>query len=125
MTTISRRAILKGIAATPLGAHAAAEQAKMSAAGLAMGITPAGTVAGREGQSFLNFASWLKAGGDDAIQREADQVWRLDPDLVEMRLPMQTKVRMQRKRNYAHVLAYRQGWFARELTKFKIVKCWL
>ncbi|HEX6972700.1 MAG TPA: hypothetical protein VF234_10825 [Limnochordia bacterium] len=110
---MKRRAFLRAVAAAPVGAQVAAEQAKLSLTGAKVGF--GGTDVLPQPSTgpvrFSSFGDWLKRFGETAIRREARNVDRLDPDLVEMRLPLNTKFRMQRERNYQRILEDRRRWF--------------
>lgn len=105
---LGRRGFLQSLAAAPLGAHAAMQQAKVAllsggAAGLLSGAggdvpMPSGVASGGP-LRFTNFASWFEKFGG-RLREQAKHVGGLDPDLIEMRLPLVTKVRMQRERNF-------------------------
>lgn len=129
MKGFGRRAILRALAASPISAHAVAEQIKSQATGIAFTGVGVGRSEGipasiSEPMQFSDFASWFARCGDKAVRREANYVSALDPDLVEMRLPLATKVRMQRQRNYRRVLDERKEWFNETLSVSGIVSWW-
>ena len=129
MKSLTRRTILRGMAAAPIGGHIAIEQAKMGlmrgglfGAGISDNVAPE-SVGGES--KFINFTSWLAGGGEKKIRRSAEDINGFDADIIEMHSPSLTaKVRMQRKRNYNRLLAYKQGWFKEILARKGIVTDW-
>lgn len=111
---MNRRDLLKAFAVIPAmlpqGLHVASEQAKMRLAGIS-GVGGAEPITGtNQGEvKFGSFTEWLLLGGHDQIERNARRVDGLDPEIVEMHLPLATKVRMQRRRNLAR--EYRNAEF--------------
>ena len=130
MKSLTRRTILRGMAAAPIGGHIAIEQAKMGlmqgglfGAGIAGDV--AAEVGGANESKFTTFASWLAGGGEKEMRRNAQDIHGFDADIIEMQSPSLTaKVRMQRKRNYIRLLDYKQGWFKEILARKGIVKDW-
>lgn len=137
MKLFGRRQILKGIAAAPLAAPAAAEAMKLQL------MVPGASVLGGLSQGkgnyvdvashgtehtgpikFWDFASWLKRYGERQILGEARAVHGLDPDIIEMRLPLATKVRMQRGRNYERLLAHKKDWFDLAIQERGFMEWW-
>jgi len=49
----------------------------------------------------------------------------MDADIIEMRLPLNTKVRMQRQRNAAVIMAERKSWFTDTLKREAPINWWL
>lgn len=132
--SLGRRGILKGLALSPLGAAAAAEQAKIglmtggtpvvaSGRGL-MGVSENTSAAAQAPLRFLNFASWFKDVGHKQIAKSAQRIDGIDPDILEMRLPMPTKVRMQRRRNFDRIVEDRKDWFSRIVSRDGAVSWW-
>lgn len=124
----SRRFFLKGLAASPTVAVTLSEQVKMQAAGL--GIPPLGGFQSpgvlppsAAPLKFLSFRDWLPTG-IAAAKQEAQYISYIDADLVERRLPLVTKVRLQRARNYERILADKQTWFEKQIKQFGFVDWW-
>ena len=129
MKSLTRRTILRSMAAAPIGGHIAIEQAKMGL--MRGGLFGAGISSDSAGDGgpneskFTNFASWLTGGGEKEIRRNAEDINGFDADIIEMRSPsLSAKVRMQRKRNYIRLLDYKQGWFKEILARKGIVRDW-
>jgi len=128
---MARRGFLKALGAAPVGAQMAAQDLSYRMAGVgkiggALGnIMSAGPLAGASSQvTFQNFASWFREFGAVAIRRESREVTSLDADIVTMHLPLATKVRMQRERNYQWLLENKRDWFGRELKNHGKVDWW-
>jgi hypothetical protein len=110
MTDMNRRKFLGAAAAAPVAGGLAAEEMKLrmiNGHSALQGISGNGS-AGIDGVSdgplkFTNFAKWLAVHGLDQIRDEARYLSGMDPDLLEMRLPFATKVRMQRTRNVERI----------------------
>ena len=127
---ITRRNILKGMAATPIGGRLAAEHVKMrlmtgglSGVGIA---SPEYAEQGDKERKFLSFTKWFKEGGENEMQKTAQFIDGFDADIIEMQSPSLTgKVRMQRKRNYERILHEKQSFFKRMLARHGFVKDWL
>lgn len=128
MQQLARRGFLKAMAAAPLGAQAAVDQLALQAAGITgVGAASPETVlpgAPSEPVIFRDFASWLHDFGEKRMKEEARDVRRLDPDIISFRLPLTTKVRMQRERNYQRLLEERKDWFANSLKLEGHVRWW-
>ena len=126
-TDIARRSFLKGVAASPVAGHAMAqhliEQTQLMALGNGYGAEVASPSAAKP-ERFLSFANWLKAVGEDEIRREARNIHSVDADIIEMRLPLATKARMQRARNYKRLMEEKRSWFDRLLTRDGKVEYW-
>jgi len=128
----TRRKFLGGIALAPIGVHAAAEAAKTSMMtgvsnpiGLASGLSD-GVPATANGGSvvFKDFVSWFASHGEETCRQEAANVQGFDPDILEMRLPMATKKRMQIERQYKRSVAEQRTWFDRVLKRDGRVEWW-
>lgn len=87
------------------------------------GTSPSGALES-EGKQFLNWGEWFSAGGKRELQETANNIDGFDPDLIAMSLPLVTKVRWQRERNYKRALAERKGWFERALKRNGHVHDW-
>ncbi len=103
-----RRSILKAIGMVPAAAHVAAERVKI---GLmrdvgTFSIGGHGSLAPVEqGEgTFFSFKEWFDAFGHDRAWGRSREVSGLDADLIEMRLPLATKVRMQQARQYDRIV---------------------
>ncbi len=114
--SIARRLFLRGIAAAPVLAKATSELVPMANMGLGleckgisplsgMGASAAGINAYRDagGNKITSYAQWLFEGGEAEIRKRAGPVQTLDADLMGMRLPLPTLVRMQRDRNLVRI----------------------
>ena len=118
-----RRSFLKKAAAAPVAGAVAASAVSTELAGVGatgLGIGSDGRVPGNMcggQQSFTSFAKWFSAGGDREIRENAKNVYSLDPDLAESRLPLQHRFRVQKKRNYERIMAERKSWFSRLLLR--------
>ncbi len=116
---VSKRSFLKLFAAAPV---ALADQTKM----LGMAAHPAvsgargGEVAapGRNMVTFTDYTEWFKKFGDAQARKQAEYFHGFDADLIDMRWPIATKVRVQRERNYDRIVEERKasllGKLARE-----------
>lgn len=130
---LARRGMLQALAAFPLGARVAAEQVKTSlltnagAAGLIGGTAvPHPTSTGAlQPMKFVSFPDWLKQIGERQIREQARHIVGFDADLIAMRLPLATKVRIQTERNYERQLASRREWFERRVSIAGFFEEWL
>ena len=127
---VTRRTVLRGMAAAPIGGRIAAEQAKARL--LTGGLAGAGIASaeyaeeGDRARKFMNFVSWFKAGGENEMRRRAEFIDGFDADIIEMRSPSLTaKVRMQRERNFVRIIREKQSFFKRTLARQGFVKDWL
>ena len=78
-----------------------------------------------ETKKFLDFASWLKGGGDSEMRESAKTIDGFDADVIEMHsMSLQAKVRTQRKRNYNNIMHEKQTWFRQVLARNGFVKDW-
>ncbi|MGB1214591.1 MAG: hypothetical protein ACPG4X_14600 [Pikeienuella sp.] len=125
---LGRRSFLRATAALPLVGNAVAQEAKMKMAGLDMLpdlSEEVGVARDASGPTkFFRFSDLLKKFGDQYKER-ADSVSCLDPDIVEMHLPLATKVRMQRERNYERIIESEKRYFERELSVAGFVSRWV
>ena len=128
MKSLTRRTVLRGMAAAPVAGRAAAGEIASRLAGLGIPLPQrAGLIQEQaaKGVKFWSFSSWFSRGGERAIRAEAMRVYRLDPDIACLNsAALQHKVKMQQKRNYAHELAERKDWFHRTLLSNKFVEWW-
>lgn len=127
---ITRRTILRGMAAAPIGGRIAAEQIRTRL--LTGGLTGAGITSSEyaeeadKARKFLSFVSWFKSGGENEMRHRAEFIDGFDADIIEMRSPSLTaKVRMQRERNYARIIGEKQSFFKRTLARQGFVEDWL
>ncbi len=65
---------------------------------------------------FTSFADWFKRFGCNRAKNEANQISGFDGDIIDMHLPMVTKIRMQRARNYTRILERQKHQFSNELS---------
>lgn len=120
----SRRGILKLLAASPAGAHILGQQLTATAGGGALAVAsnlgyPGNLPSTTQPERFYDFASWFIKHGRRQLWQEAKPTY-LDPDIMSMHLPINTKHRMQRLRNYDQLIEQRklsfgnafktQGW---------------
>ena len=106
---MNRRGVLGSLLALPFGARAAAEAVKVQAMGAmsigGMRAVPMATLSsGNCGITISSVAEFMRLIGTERAAREAMCFTGYDPDILEMRLPSVTKVRMQRARNYVRAL---------------------
>lgn len=131
--TVARRGFLKFLGMAPAAGAMAAEQAKISMMGvgangmnrpLAQSGGPAAPQRVEASATFRDFASWLTEVGETELRARARHIDGFDPDIIEMKLPLNTKTMMQRERNYQRILAERQDWFSRVLKREGKVQWW-
>jgi hypothetical protein len=128
MKALARRGFLRLVAAAPAAAGALGLQTKLAAHG--MTNLAAGSMAGVAIQSptapmkFTSFGDWWTKFGEVAVKKETKHVAGLDADLLDMRLPLTTKVRIQRTRNYERAVEDRRQWFADRLSLNSVVDWW-
>lgn len=73
---------------------------------------------------FTNFTDWLKDVGQNELKNEAHYINGFEGDIIDMHLPMVTKIRMQRARNYERLLENKRHWFAKRLHTNGFVAWW-
>ena len=73
---------------------------------------------------FTSFADWFKRFGGERAKHEAHQISGFDGDIIDMHLPMVTKIRMQRARNYAQILERQKRQFNNELSTKGMFTWW-
>ena len=73
---------------------------------------------------FTDFTSWLTYRGRESLEEQASNVKSFDPDIWSFRLPLATKYRFQRERNYARLLESKERWFKRCLGERGFVSWW-
>lgn len=129
MSLLGRRFFLRGLAAAPAAAKVVADQ--MTAAGIS-GIGVSGQMGGgivgppssNQGPTkFTDLMSWFKVA-EPMFREQAKYVQALDPDIVLMRLPLPTKVRMQQGRNYERIVAGQRKEFTKRIGKFGFFEWW-
>jgi hypothetical protein len=128
MSSLGRRAVLRALGMTPVAANALAKQATMASAGMTAGFMPPGPpsqLASNESGAvrFHNWADWFRRM-EPSIRQEARTVTVLDPDIAEFRLPLATKVRMQRQRNYERIVAERRNYIESKLSLAGFIDWW-
>ena len=130
MNNVTRRSALRLVGLGAPAAQFVAEKVKSDMllnAGIANIGAPNGAPATCDEvppTKYSNFNGWLKSVGREAIKKEARWIQGFDADLIDMHLPLATKVRMQRARNCQRVLDERQQWFAKKLNLNGFVKWW-
>lgn len=132
---LARRGVLKLLGVAPaavatlpaLGVQAAGYGVAGIGAGTAMmgGLSTSGNSIGpSSGTKFFSFAKWLYDMGEKEIREESKYVVMVDPDIANMRLPLQTKVLWQTERNYQRKLEQRKSWFERQMDRDGHVTIW-
>jgi len=131
MSGFDRRSILKGIAASPAMAMAVqSAEINLLGNGAAMGLAGGGMAVpgyltgGTKPEKFFKFADWFKGVGRSQAVNQARHVSELDPDLIGMRLPLASKVNMQRSRNYARIVEDQRSNFERRLSLNGFFEWW-
>lgn len=132
MSAMGRRAILKVLGLSPAAASmlpgmVARQAVSGSALGLMAGYPgspPCNPANSAQPIRFVSFAKWLANIGEDTLRREAHYVGMIDPDILEMRLPLNTKINWQRERNYARLIDEKRNWFDTRIAKFGVVEWW-
>ncbi len=128
MNALSRRNALRAIG---LGAPAAGFVAEKFKRDMVISPGVSNVASGQPGPpcseslKFTSFGDWLKRIGYDALKGEARLISGFDGDIIDMHLPMTTKCRMQRARNYARLLEGRKHWFSERLGAQGFVTDWL
>lgn len=129
---MNRRSILKAIGIAPAAASALAHQVN---AGAVSALTAEGSsiprsggiAAGSIGNASLKFkdvASWWSEIGDKDARDNARYVSQIDPDIIDMRLPSATKVRLQRERNYERRKQSMLAHMAKKLSLKGFIEDW-
>lgn len=116
---LSRRDALKAIGIGAPAAGFIAEKIKRDMVinpGISGGGDCPSGVASDGPLKFTNFADWFKRFGCHRAKRDAHQISGFDGDIIDMHLPMVTKIRMQRARNYARILENQKHQFNGELS---------
>jgi len=72
---------------------------------------------------LTNFSDWLKHGAEH-LKRRARSVNGFDADILDRRLPMATKVRLQQERNFQRLLADEEQDFMSRLQRYGFVERW-
>ena len=129
MSTLSRRDALRAIG---LGAPAAGFIAEKIKRDMVMnpGISGGGACAPTSAHpsdgplKFTSFADWFKRFGCNRAKREAHEISGFDGDIIDMHLPMVTKIRMQRARNYTRILERQKHQFNGELSAKGVFTWW-
>ena len=107
MRTLDRRLAMRSIAmffpSLATAAKVVAEEIDLNKITVPLSTASVGESA--PGEKFTDFSTWLSEAGDECLKREARYIRAFDADIVAMRLPLVTKARMQRKRNYQTALA--------------------
>ena len=117
--SLSRRDALKAIGVGAPAAGFIAEKIKRDMVinpGIARDASYAPEVASHGPLKFTNFADWFKRFGCNSAKDEAHQISGFDGDIIDMHLPMVTKIRMQRARNYTRILERQKHQFSNELS---------
>ncbi|HDZ73699.1 MAG TPA: hypothetical protein ENH55_13220 [Aurantimonas coralicida] len=126
MTPLTRRMALRAFAAAFVSAPVVAEAQKRAMV-LAPGISNEGIEppsSDNERLTFTDYASWFSRVGHAEITRQASYIHGFDGDIIDFHLPMVTKVRMQRARNYERILAERKRWFVKKIGLKGFVNWW-
>lgn len=133
---IARRKFMQALAAAPLAAKGAADQAIAKAAGIGasglgaaghFGGVPAGSASSGE-PSAVKVLSWLKTFGlpehvRERMKVETRYVAFLDPDLAAKRSwSMSVKIAAQRQRNFAHKMASAERRLVTQIKQEELAK---
>jgi hypothetical protein len=134
---IGRRGLLKLFGMAP-ALPFAAKAAEMEAAGIGplgqalgghigsyAGGSPQAAINGDGPMKFTTFADFFRAAGARRrLMQQAQDSRALDPDLVAMRLPLTTKLRMQSERNYRRLVRIEEEEFDRRMSLHGFVEWW-
>ena len=125
---MGRRGFLKALGVAPMGAQMAAQDLSLRLAGvsgaLGIGASGVGPAEAASSVKFHDFAAWFREFGAAAIRTESKEIRHLDADLITLHLPLVTKIRMQRERNYQRLLRERRDWFGRKMKQDGVVNWW-
>jgi hypothetical protein len=128
----SRRGFLRLLGLGAASVPAVALNQKLAA----HGVTQLGAGAGLVGNSpaiptsegpqrFTDFATWWNRVGLKDCTRQARQVHSFDPDILEMRLPLSTKYRMQRERNLIQIKRDCEMDFLERIARKGVFEWWV
>lgn len=123
MNMLSRRLALRTIGMAVPAAIAVAETADLTK--LTNGQPYEGECAPSSGTKFASFADWFSKHGRARLKLEAWGTPCFDADIIDMRLPLVTKVRLQRARNYSRLLERRKSLIAKEIGVHGFYECWI
>lgn len=128
---LTRRAVLKALGVSPAAGHVLAQQMQtmaMSGAGLVSGGIGGGDQAAPASeapvQTFTSVADWWAKTGEEEARDSSRQVSTLDADIASMHQPLQTKIHLQRGRNFKRYKKRRWRDMARTLARHGIIKWW-
>ena len=128
---LARRGFLKALGAAPIGAHALAHEVGARLLDTQVGggaFLPPSLVGHEPGQEkptiFKSFAKWMLEHGKGQLEGACKYVNGFDPDIVSLHISLQHKVKMQRNRNYAVMLANKKIWFERSIAKKGFIEWW-
>ncbi len=136
MKDLARRGFLKALGVAPAASaafvHAVKESALTGRLGNAVSGYTGGDVSAKSlaGASinkpvkYTSVAEWWEKFGEAELGRPQRHVSGFDPDLIEMRLPMATKVRIQRQRNYEYAKAEQWANMERRLSLNGFIEWW-
>ena len=127
MKALARRGFLKALGIAPGAAAAVGARLQQTMMGLDDVTGPmSGAVAPMADapNQYLSVAQWWENCGEQAARERSQHVHSLDADLVEMRIPMATKARMQRARNYDRAKGDLLRDVARRLSLHGVIKWW-
>lgn len=127
----TRRAFLGKLVAAPVVGSGFVKDAQARLAGIqGVGATSSAAmnseapVVGEGCLKFSDFSTWWRDIGMQQVRREAASITIIDPDLAVMQLPLTTKFRIQRNRNFDRLKADKQSWFRQRLGASGIVEWW-
>lgn len=121
---LGRRGLFKRLGVGALLAASGQENiARLSKVGVGPGaaIFPTGVAGPKLLHKFTkatDFAAWYKDYAKHRALQQSANVHEIDPDIAGFRLPLGTKVRMQRARNYTIVKARIKQDFLRRIANF-------
>lgn len=128
MNGIGRRGFLQALGIAPAAARVMAEEAKLQmlgggVGGVGLANRPQAVPPSAMPERLTTFADYI-GRAERGLREQAREIRGFDPDIVEMRLPLTTKVRMQRERNYRRIVESQKGWFARQVERLGFVQWW-
>ena len=125
MNMLSRRLALRSIAMAVPAAIVVAETTDLAKLTNETSHSGDSACALNAGTKFSSFADWLSKYGHASMKLEARATPCFDADIIDMRLPLVTKVRLQRTRNYSRLLERRKSAIAKEIGLNGFYECWI
>lgn len=75
-------------------------------------------------EKFTSFSDWMNKYGHKALKEQAWYIRAWDADILDMGLPLVTKTRMQRSRNYERAVEDRKRDFANSIGLSGVFEWW-